>query len=87
MGSCLDILEEELESQEQIESGNKAQNNMETERMSQHENQEEVGAEEAEQAEINSKMQTSRLRPLVRSNGLQRDNSTKEADPSGRIFR
>ena len=84
MGSCLDILEEE---EQDISTSNK-ENDVE-------DNHQEVSSpHEMEQedvfppaAEIHSKMQTARLKPLVRSNGLQRDNSTKEADPSGRIFR
>ena len=84
MGSCLDILEEE---EQDISTSNK-ENDVE-------DNHQEVSSpHEMEQedvfppaAEIHSKMQTARLKPLVCSNGLQRDNSTKEADPSGRIFR
>ena len=80
MGSCLDILEEEEQ-----EITNKEEENQDQEVSSSlHEMAEE---EDDHSTETNSKMQTARLKPLVRSNGLQRDNSTKEADPSGRIFR
>ena len=78
MGSCLDILEEE----EQEITNKEGEIHDQEVSLSLHEM-----AEDDHSAETNSKMQTARLKPLVRSNGLQRDNSTKEADPSGRIFR
>ena len=79
MGSCLDILEEEEQ-----EITNKEEENQDQEVSS---SLHEMAEEDDHSTETNSKMQTARLKPLVRSNGLQRDNSTKEADPSGRIFR